>query len=85
MCARWGDLRAFAEDVSPRPSLAHVLHRKDSDMDYTAENFEWMTKKEHAMHHRHGRYIVVDGIRGSIGAAAKRVGITRRSAETPAF
>jgi hypothetical protein len=44
--------------------------------DYGPENVQWMTKKEHAMHHSNGRWIVVDEIRDSVDGTSRRIGIS---------
>jgi hypothetical protein len=53
MCERWkNSFQAFVEDIPPRPSPKHHLHRKENAGSYHPENVEWMTAKERSIKSR---------------------------------
>jgi hypothetical protein len=79
VCQRWHNIHFFAEDIPPRPSPDHQLHRIDGNRDYEPGTVVWMTRKEHAMLHGNGQWFVVDGIRDSMKATAKRIGVGRET------
>lgn len=41
ICDRWKSIEAFVEDVGPRPSKWHGLHRIDKTKGYEPGNVEW--------------------------------------------
>jgi hypothetical protein len=56
MCTRWKNIfHAFVQDIPPRPSPKHHLHRKENDGSYHPGNVEWMTTKERSMRSRLAR------------------------------
>lgn len=62
VCDRWrNDFLAFLEDIGPRPSKAHSIHRIDNDGNYDPSNCKWATRKEQAFRRRNTRYIEYKG------------------------
>ena len=41
ICDRWQSFEAFVEDVGPRPSKWHGIHRVDKDKPFEPGNVEW--------------------------------------------
>ncbi len=76
ICDRWRySLKAFLEDLPTRPSRKHTIHRIDNDKGYEPGNVQWLTRQEHSMLHHHSQYVVVDGIKDSVAATARRTGV----------
>jgi hypothetical protein len=77
-CERWfNSFYGFVEDMGPRPSPKHQLHRVDNNKGYEPGNVVWKLNKEHVMLHKNGTYVVVDSIRDSVAATARRLGMTQ--------
>jgi hypothetical protein len=76
VCERWrNDFWAFVEDMGIRPPSKRHIHRIDNDRGYEQGNCEWKEAKEHAVHHNNGIFVVVNGLRDSLKATAKRIGM----------
>ena len=59
---RWAkDIRAFLEDVGPRPSAKHSIDRKDNERGYWPGNVRWATVLEQANNTRGNRVITHNG------------------------
>lgn len=61
ICERWDDFWKFLEDVGPRPSKTHSLHRVDNDGNYEPGNVMWATKEVQANNTVRNFYITADG------------------------
>jgi len=71
----WNPFSAFVQDMPPRPSLKHTIHRIDDNGHYEPGNCVWATHKEQMMNCRRTRLITVDGIADSMNATAIRIGL----------
>lgn len=53
VCRRWMEsFDNFLEDMGPKPSPKHSLHRTDNDGNYEPGNCRWATALEHAKNKR---------------------------------
>jgi hypothetical protein len=69
VCDRWQGYDGFANflaDVGPRPSLKHMLGRKDGAGPYSPENCHWMTSTELQRGGRHAHWITANGRRQTL-------------------
>ena len=49
ICEKWRtSFETFFNDMGPRPSSFHQIHRKNRDGDYCPENCIWIDKHQHA-------------------------------------
>jgi hypothetical protein len=82
VCKRWKIFWNFVQDVGPRPSSRHQLHRKDSKGDYELNNCEWKHGSDHSKHHNPGHLVTVDGVTDSVKATAHRLCINNAVLQT---
>lgn len=62
VCDRWrNSFLAFSEDMGPRPSKKHSIHRINNDGPYEKSNCKWATTLEQSYCRTDTRYIEVDG------------------------
>jgi hypothetical protein len=82
VCKRWRDsTEAFHEDMGPRPSMRHVVVRRDKRGNYTPRNCYWGTRTESARGRTRGaaREITYKGRTLNLTQWAARLGITREA------
>ncbi len=72
----WMELDKFMEDMGQRPEN-HVLHRRDSEGDFTPANCLWVPKK--VSYATRGTMITFNGVTRSTAAWARSVGITAQA------
>lgn len=78
VCDRWlNSLRAFIDDMGPRPSPKHSIERIDHNGNYEPSNCRWATKQEQARNTRKNKYIEYNGERLTQAEWADRIGISR--------
>lgn len=51
VCSRWKCFEFFLEDMGPKPTLKHSIHRINSNGNYEPSNCKWATPKEQNAHH----------------------------------
>lgn len=62
VCDRWrNSFPNFIEDMGPRPSMQHTIHRIDNDGPYEKSNCKWADKAEQSYNKRVTRRVEVDG------------------------
>lgn len=79
ICERWkNSFVAFLEDVGPRPSPAHSIHRVDNSGDYEPGNCRWATRSEQARNTRSNRLLCYRGRIITLAEASEISGIDAR-------
>ena len=64
VCDRWrNNFVAFLEDMGKRPTKAHTLERKNSNLPYTPDNCIWATRTEQNRNKRTNIWVTIDGTR----------------------
>lgn len=76
ICDRWSTIRAFFEDMGPRPSPRHTLDRKDNDGPYSPENCRWATPQEQARNKRNNHPLTYQGRTQTMTAWAEELGMS---------
>lgn len=61
VCARWHDLRAFAEDNAALWNTDLTIERVDNDGDYTPENCTWIPRPKQARNRHDTIYLTFRG------------------------
>lgn len=80
VCERWlTSFEDFLADMGPRPTPDHSLNRIDNDGPYAPQNCRWATKQEQANNKRSNRYVIIDGSRLTLAAAARAYAFNFRS------
>lgn len=82
VCRRWRDsFINFLDDMGPRPSPGHSIHRIDNDGPYSPGNCRWATRERQAGNKRHAtgppRMFTVAGKTQSMAGWARDLGISR--------
>ena len=63
ICDRWRDsVRAFVEDMGPRPTATHEIDRRDNDRGYEPGNCRWATRAENCRNRRSNRRLTHEGL-----------------------
>lgn len=75
VCERWQVFENFLADMGIRPTSKHSIERIDNDGNYEPANCKWATVIEQRYNNRANRWIVIDGIRRTIGQWATSQGI----------
>jgi len=76
VCERWANsFLAFYEDMGPKPTPQHSIDRRENDGNYTPENCRWSTRVEQSRNTRSNLWLMVDGERMILSAAAELLGI----------
>lgn len=75
ICERWAKFDNFIADMGPRPSLDHSVERIDNNRGYSPDNCRWATRLEQASNTRRNVFIVIDGVKMSLAAASRHLGI----------
>lgn len=68
-----------AQDMGPRPSPAHSLHRVDNDRDHEPGNVVWATWTEHNRNTRKTHWVLYDGRLMSLAEACQLSGINHQT------
>lgn len=76
VCAAWEDFTVFANDMGPRPSLAHTMDRIDSNGNYEPGNVRWATQKEQQNNRRGNRILNINGENFTLAEAGRRFGVS---------
>lgn len=61
VCDQWKEFTIFLNDLGPRPSIVHTLHRVDNNGDYCPSNCKWATSKEQFSNKNTNVYVTIDG------------------------
>lgn len=76
MCVQWrDDFAAFLAYVGPRPDRAATIDRIDCNGDYEPGNVRWAPRAVQNSNTRRNRFVVANGLRMTVAAAARLVGI----------
>lgn len=75
VCASWKSFENFFEDMGPRPSKEHSIHRENNDGDYSPTNCRWATRKEQQRNTRVNRFLTFDGERKTVVEWAEFLGV----------
>lgn len=82
VCERWmNSFETFLEDMGRRPSSKHSIDRIDNNGNYEPSNCRWATRQQQNTNTRRNRFVLFDGSRIHITAAAKKLGVHRATAE----
>lgn len=82
VCEHWaGSFETFLNDMGRRPTPQHQIDRKDNDGNYEPSNCRWATRGEQQANTSRSRFVVLDGNRMTITAAARSLGVHRATAE----
>lgn len=77
VCDSWRkSFDIFLRDVGPRPSMLYTLDRRDNRAGYFPGNCRWATKAEQVENRDASMYFNVFGVRQSLSAWAKQLGIS---------
>ena len=75
VCAEWrNDFPAFLRDMGKCPA-GKTLDRIDNDGPYSQENCRWATRTEQSRNKRTTRFVVIDGVKISLGELSEKSGI----------
>lgn len=75
-CNRWKKFANFWADMGPRPSAKHSLDRRDNNKGYSPENCRWATLIEQNNNKRSNIWCSYQGERITVGALARRLGVS---------
>jgi len=75
VCQRWRDsFLNFYHDMGEKPD-GKTLERIDCNADYSPENCKWATKKEQSNNTCTNRFVLYQGVYGTIAQVADKLGI----------
>jgi len=73
---RWSTRSRFLEDMGPRPSPKHSLHRVDNDVDYGPDNCVWADRETQSKHRRNTVWMTFGGETLTQTDWARRTGLS---------
>lgn len=82
ICERWMSFENFQADMSPRPSPAHTVDRKNNNGDYEPDNCRWATQHEQSLNKRSLIMATHDGETLPLAEWARRYGLNHHSLYT---
>jgi hypothetical protein len=78
VCQRWREsFWAFVDDVSPKPSGAFSLDRRENDGHYEPDNVRWATRQDQARNTRFNRKITLAGRTQTLEDWTRELGIAK--------
>lgn len=82
VCDRWSTVENFYEDMGPKPTLGHMLERRDNDQGYSPENCYWATAKVQARNRHTNRLLTHESVTLAAAEWAERAGISYKTLHT---
>ena len=83
MCERWQhSFESFYQDVGPRPTASHTLHRLCEDRGYEPGNVKWAGRIEQANNKRNNRLLTMNGRTHTLTEWARITGKTVSSIQS---
>jgi hypothetical protein len=76
--AAWVSFEQFVADVGKRPTKRHTLERLDNSRGYEPGNVAWRTRVRQQNNRRNNRWLVVGGIRRTLGHWERLTGLPVR-------
>lgn len=76
VCKRWWRFENFWADMKADYHEGLTLERKNNDRGYSKANCVWATRKEQQLNRRSRHWVLVSGMRVSLGKAALIAGIS---------
>lgn len=82
VCDAWvKSFETFLCDMGRRPSHYHQIERNDNDGNYEPSNCRWATRSEQQQNTSRSKFVILNGRKVTISAAARSMGIHRATAQ----